>query len=401
VNPVRNKNDYSADSQANRISNGMKKIYLDYAAATPLDTEVKKAMEPYFSDGFYNPSATYLSARRVRQAVSAARADVAQILGAKPAEIVFTAGATEANNLAIQGVAGQFSGQEILISNIEHESVIAPAKHYGARMLKVTKEGLIDHSYLEKALSDKTVLVSVIFVSNELGSVQPLKEVAGLVARMRRQRLEAGNKLPLYLHTDATQAANFFSLSVERLGVDLMSLNGSKIYGPKGSGCLYIKAGVKLQPLLLGGGQETGWRSGTENVPAIIGFAAVLAKAQADRRQESARLKGLRQQFETGLVHLGGIINGGKNRAPHLTSVTFPGIDNERLMIQLDEADIECAVGSACSAADEEPSHVLKAIGLTDEMARGTLRFSLGRFTAEKDIQTTLKALAALLAAQQ
>jgi cysteine desulfurase len=379
----------------------VKKIYLDYAAATPLDHEVKKAMEPYFSDDFYNPSATYLAARDIRLAINRARADVARVLGAKPAEIVFTAGATEANNLAVQGVAKQFPEGEILISSIEHESILAPAKQSDVIIIKVTKNGQLDLSDLEKNLSDKSILISVILVSNELGSIQPLKSVAALVRKVRQNRLETGNKLPIYLHTDATQAANFLDLSVARLGVDLMSLNGGKIYGPKGSGCLYIKAGTKLPPLFFGGGQEMGRRSGTENVAGIIGFAAALLNAQAGRLVESKRLDELRRQFETGLALLGGVINGGKTRAPHLTSVTFRDQDNERLMIQLDEAGIECAVGSACSAANQEPSHVLKAIGLSDNMARSTLRFSLGKLTTEKDIQTTLKTLAKLLPPQQ
>jgi cysteine desulfurase len=379
----------------------MKSIYLDYAAATPLDPDIKTAMEPYLSREFFNPSATYLGARQVRQAVEQSRAKVARSLGARPAEIVFTAGATEANNLALLGVSRQFPDSKLLVSAIDHESVLAPARQLNASRLSVTKSGVINLASLEKNLTEDTVLVSLIFVSNEIGTIQPLKDVAARIQHSRQKRLASGNKLPLYFHTDATQAANFLDLSVSRLGVDLMSLNGGKIYGPKGSGCLYIKAGTKLRPMLMGGGQENGWRSGTENVAGVVGFSAALDKARSARPEQSKRIAGLRQQLEDGLTRLGGRINGGPKRAPHIISVMFPGTDNERLMFQLDEAGIQCAVGSACSAANQEPSHVLKALGLSDDLARASLRFSLGKFTTEKDIKTSLIGLTAALPRQQ
>jgi cysteine desulfurase len=244
------------------------------------------------------------------------------------------------------------------------------------------------------------VLVSVILVNNEIGIIQPLAEVAKIVAEERRRRQSAGNKLPLYLHTDAAQAANYLDLHASRLGVDLMSLNGSKSYGPKQSGLLYIKAGTLIQPLIAGGGQEFNLRSGTENVAAIHGFTKALELAQAARHEESNRLSGLRKNLEEQIKadFPQATINGSPNhRAPHITSVTFDSVDNERLVMQLDERGIMCAVGSACSASSEEPSPVLRAIGLSERQARGTLRLSLGAGIGQPEIDKVVAVLRDLL----
>lgn len=378
----------------------MKPIYLDYASATPLENDVLAAMQTYFTDRFYNPSAAYLAARSVRQDLEAARHTVAIQLGARPSEIIFTAGATEANNLAIQGVMSQYPKGEVLVSAIEHESVLEPARRFACKKIPVDGAGLIILNKLSNLINDKTVLVSVMLVNNELGTIQPLREIHAVLDKIRKQRQANGNKTPLYLHTDAAQAGNFLDLHVSRLGVDLMSVNGGKIYGPKQSGALYIKAGTNLQPLIVGGGQEFGLRSGTENVAAAIGLAKAIETAQQKRPAESRRVLELRQFFEDGLQKQfpASIINGSKkHRAPHLVSVTFPGADNERLMMELDEHGIQCAVGSACSASRDEASHVLSAFGLDDSRARATLRFSLGRLTTKTDIEKTLKILKSLL----
>jgi len=377
----------------------MKKIYMDYAAATPLDKAVIEAMRPFLSDEFYNPSAVYLSAKDVKSRLEAARRSAAGLLGARPAEIIFTAGATEANNLAVQGVGRRFPDAEILISGAEHESVAAPAGLFGAGSIPVDKDGLIILNKLSNLINDKTVLVSVIMVNNELGTIQPLADVARIISEVRRQRQTDGNDLPIYLHSDAAQAANFFDLHVSRLGVDLLSLNGGKIYGPKQSGALYVKAGVELQPLIVGGGQEFGLRSGTENVAGIAGFFTALELAQSVHRDESARLANLRKRFEAQLKvkFKNAVINGGRHRAPHITSITFPGQDNERLMMQLDELGIMCAAGSACSASSDEPSAVLRAIGLSDDLARATLRFSFGHGTTGADMDAAVSALDRIL----
>ncbi|HSW78403.1 MAG TPA: cysteine desulfurase family protein [Candidatus Babeliales bacterium] len=379
------------------------KIYLDYAAATPLDDQVLKAMQPYFSENFYNPSATYLPARQVRQELETARHKVASTIGGRPAEIIFTSGATEANNLAIRGLMPRYPEAEVLVSSIEHESVLEPAKIFKHKEIPVDEAGRIILNKLSNLISDNTVLVSIMLVNNELGTIQPLREVSHLIKNIRKERLANNNRTPIYLHTDAAQAANYASLQASRLGVDVMSINGGKIYGPKQSGVLYIKSGLKLWPQIVGGGQEFGLRSGTENIAADIGFAVALETAQKNHATQAKRTSKLSLKFEEGLKKLPkASINGSKNnRTPHILSVTFDGMDNERLMMKLDEAGILCAVGSACSASRDEPSHVLSAIGLSDDEARSTLRFSLGKFTTESDIEKTLQKLQALTASNR
>lgn len=375
-------------------------IYLDYAAATPLDAGVLAAMQPYFSEQFYNPSASYLAAKAVAADLRAAREKVAQVLGVKPTEIIFTAGGTEANNLAIQGVMARYPNTKVCISAVEHESVREPAAQYNVTELAVGEDGVVDLAGLEKAIDDQTVLVSVMYANNEIGTVQPIKEVAAKIQLIRDQRRAKGNKLPLYLHTDACQAANYLDLHVAKLGVDLMTLNGGKIYGPKQSGVLYARTGVDLAPLIRGGGQERGLRSGTENVAQAVGFAEALQAAQTRRHEEAKRLTVLRDQTLAALLAAfpEAIINGSlKRRLPNNMSVTFPGQDNERLMMALDERGIICAVGSACSASKDEPSHVLRAIGLSDEAARSTLRLTLGRDSTSEGMVTTLSQLQELI----
>lgn len=373
-------------------------IYLDHAAATPVDADVLTAMRPYWQDKFFNPSATYSAALEAKKALSEARAKVAHWFGARPAEIIFTAGGTEANNLAIHGVMRQFPEGTVVVSALEHESVLMPARRYDCREAAVGPDGRLDLDDLRGKIDDKTVLVSIMYANNEIGTIQPIREVAKLISEIRRQRGVRG--MPLYLHTDACQAANYLDLHVARLGVDLMTINGGKIYGPKQSGALFVKAGTRLQPLIDGGGQERGMRSGTENVPAIIGLATALNKAQSTRRQEAQRLHDLQQDFFKRLerdiadVRINGSL---KHRLPNNVHLTIPGQDNERLIIRLDEAGIMAAAGSACSASEEEPSHVLKAIGLSDPEARASLRLTMGRGTTEATIKRCLQVLGKIL----
>ena len=372
----------------------MKTIYLDYAAATPMDAKVTAAMQPYFSQKFHNPSSIYLAGRAANRALEDARGSIAQNLGAKPAEIIFTAGATEANNLAIQGVMKDFPECEVLVSTIEHESVLAPAAIFNYHMVPFDSKGRVDLQKLETMVSDKTVLVSIGLVNNEIGTVQAMPDISKILNKLRKLRGSKGR--PLYLHSDCAQAPNYFDLHVSRLGVDLLTINGGKIYGPKQSGALYIRAGVQLQPLILGGGQESNLRSGTENVAGAAGLATALSLAQKKRSDEAKRMAKLRQQFIAGLEKNipVAIVNGSaKHSAPHIVSVTFPDVDNERLMMELDERGIQVATGSACSASSDEPSHVLSAIGLSDKTAHSTLRFSFGRATSEADIAQTLRIL--------
>lgn len=375
-------------------------IYLDYAAATPLDPSVLEVMMPYLTDEFYNPSASYQSAKRVRGAINESRRFVAHWLGVKPSEIIFTAGGTEANNLAINGVMSKYPGSEIIISSIEHESVREPANQYKCGEAPVDKNGIVELKKLEKLITDKTALISVVYANNEIGTIQPLREIFALIEKVRKTRLEKGNKRPLYLHTDACQAGNYLDLHVARLGVDFMTLNGGKIYGPKQSGALYVRAGLELKPLVRGGGQEQGLRSGTENVASCVGFGRALDIAQSMRVEEAQRVSELRDEFIKMLEKnfAKAKINGSlKKRLPNNISVTFPGVDNERLMMQLDEAGIMCAVGSACSASNDEPSHVLKAIGLSDAQAQSTLRFTLGHQTAQDDLNKVINVLKEVL----
>lgn len=371
-------------------------IYLDHAAATPMDPAVLRAMRPYFSERFYNPSATYLPAQEIHKTLEKSRADVAALLGAKPAEIIFTAGGTEADNIAIHGIMSQYPKGEILVSAIEHEAVLKPAAAYSYKEIPVGPDGLIDVRRLAKLISDRTVLISVMYANNEIGTIEPVREIGRLVTQVKKARQSSRAKLPLFLHTDACQAANYLDLHVSRLGVDLMTLNGGKIYGPKQSGALYVRAGTQPRPFILGGGQEQGIRSGTENVAAIVGFTRALQLAQACRHEEGKRLKGLQQTFFKLLdEHIpSALINGSRGqRLANNLHITIPGQDNERLLIRLEERGVLAATGSACSAAKEEFSHVLKALGQTQKQARASLRLTMGRLTTEKDVEDTIEAL--------
>jgi cysteine desulfurase len=311
--------------------------YFDYAAATPLDQSVLQAMSPYFSTLFYNPSAVYLLAQKVRKDIESARQMVALELGCQPREVVFTAGGTEANNMAVHGIMRRFSGAKLLISSIEHDSVRLPAAQYNAKHLPVSADGIIDINNIESYVDDTTVLVSIMLVNNEVGTIQPIKKASLIIKRICDERRKKGNKTPLYLHTDACQAPNYLQVLVNSLGVDLLTLNGGKIYGPKQSGVLFVRNGIELDSLLQGGGQEKGSRSGTENVPAIIGFSTALEIAANKRDVEQRRVKELQKNFIDALqknfpsVVVNGTI---ENRIANNIHISFPGIDNETLMMR-------------------------------------------------------------------
>lgn len=374
-------------------------MYFDYAAATPLHREVFEAMQPFFIDQFYNPSALYLAAVEVRKAVEQARSDVAQCLGARPSEIIFTAGGTEANNLAITGVMQRYPQANMVVSSIEHDSVLETARQYTVKTADVETDGSINIEQFKTCVDDSTVLVSVGWVNNEIGTIQSLSNIYEMIANIRKKRQKENNSLPLFFHTDACQAGNYLSLQVSKLGVDLMTVNGGKVYGPKQSGALYVKAGIELQPLVYGGGQERGVRSGTENVSNIVGFAKALSIAQHDKNKASSDMKKLQDYFFSTLEKKlpTTTVNGSlKQRIVNNVHLTFSGADNERLMMKLDEQGIMCAVGSACSASKDEPSHVLNAIGLSNEDSRASLRFSMGQYTQKSDIDTLVTALASL-----
>lgn len=374
-------------------------IYLDHAAATPVDAAVLAAMQPYYQVQFFNPSATYRAARNVHNDLEVARGRVAHWLGARANEIVFTAGGSEANNLAIHGVMRQYPEANIVVSAIEHESVLEPAARYTHKLAPVHADGRVDGDQLKTLVDDRTVLVSIMYANNEVGTVQAIKEITQTIQEIKTARRKNGNNLPLYFHTDACQAANYLDLQVARLGVDLMTLNGGKIYGPKQSGALYVKAGITLIPLIDGGGQERGLRSGTENVVNAVGLAAALDMVQTDRHTEGERLLALQTDFvkklEQAIPSI--VVNGSqKYRLPNNVHVTLPNADNERILFALDEQGILAAAGSACSASDEEPSHVLKAMGISDQDAQASLRFTMGRNTTQDMVDRTVAALQAI-----
>jgi cysteine desulfurase len=376
-----------------------KMIYLDHAAATPMDQSVQTAMQPYFSERFYNPSATYLRAKAVKKDLEAARSRTAHWFGARPSEVIFTAGATEANNLVINGVMQQFPQANIVVSAIEHESVLAPAHQYDCREVPVTKQGLVEVNTLKQTINDQTALVSIMYANNEVGTVQPIRQIGQLLEEIRKDRRARGIELPIYLHTDAAQAANYLDIHASRLDADFISINGGKIYGPKQSGALFVSAKARLQPQILGGGQERGLRSGTENVAGALGLAAALDLVQKDRHNEVARLQRLQNRAleEIAAKIPTAELNGSKSqRLPNNIHITIPGQDNERLLMALDEADVMCAAGSACSASNEEPSHVLRAMGRSDAEAQASLRMTMGRHTTEEDVIAAIRTLADL-----
>jgi cysteine desulfurase len=375
-------------------------IYLDHAAATPMTPEVLAAMQPFFSEQFYNPSANYMAAQKVRRSLEAARSDVAAILGARASEIIFTAGGTESDNLAIAGIMQQSPTGNVVVSGIEHDAVLEPAAQFDRRVAGVNKQGMIDLEDLKTKIDNNTVLVSVMYANNEVGTVQPIRKIARMVNEIRDARRHAGNATPIYLHTDACQAANYLDLHVARLSVDLMTLNGGKIYGPKQSGILYVSSRVNLKPIIRGGGQERNLRSGTENVAAAVGFARALQLVQTTRHEEGMRLGELQTEaFKLISERLPEVVVNGsmKLRLPNNIHLTIPGQDNERLLVELDERDILAAAGSACSASDEEPSHVLRAMGLTDIDAQASLRFTMGHATTKADIAKLVDTLAELV----
>lgn len=371
-------------------------VYLDYAAATPLNSDVLASMKPFFETQFYNPSASYGPAQAVSKALDSARADVASVIGAKPSEIIFTAGGTEANNMTIYGVMNQHSGTNILVSALEHDSVRVPTQNYKHQVASVDSAGLVDVTQLVKMINNQTVLVSIMYANNEVGTIQPIKRIAAQLEQIKRQRITTGNTTPLYFHVDAAQAGNYLDMHVHRLGVDLMTINGGKLYGPKQSGVLFVKSGIVLKPLITGGGQERNLRSGTENVPGAIGFAKALQISAGMKQDESQRMHLLQKSFldelQTAFPNV--IINGSlKHRLPNNIHFTLPGCDNERVLMALDMQDIYAAAGSACSASHDEPSHVLKAMGLEESAIRSSLRISMGRQTTDADISQTIAAL--------
>lgn len=379
----------------------MKTVYLDYAAATPLDSRVLKRMEPFWAEQFYNPSANYQPARNVRAAIESAKSEIAHILGVKSSEIIVTSGGTEANNLAIRGVMEANPGAKMLVSAIEHDSVKQPAKLYETKTIGVDKAGIVSLEDLRSKLDETVVLVSVMHANNEIGTVQPLRKIAQILEEERTRRKQKGIMLPLYLHSDACQTVNYLDVHAHTLGVDLLTINGGKIYGPKQSGCLFVGPRVVLQPQILGGGQQRNLRSGTQNPAQVVGLAEALKITTVLRDTENKRLQELRdylfENLEKKLPET--TVNGSKkHRLPNNVNISIPGVRNERLLIQLEDNGILAAAGSACKAASGEASPVLQALGLSAEEVDSSIRVTLGRQTTKSDVDTFLASLLKLLA---
>jgi len=356
---------------------------MDYAATTPVDPRVFEAMRPFFSEKFGNPSSIHSWGEQASEAIEQAREYVASVISASPDEIFFTSGGTESNNWAIKGVLNANKNKKhIIISKIEHPSVFGLARWlakagYKVDYIDVDKYGFVNLTQLEKAIRPETALVSIMAANNEIGTIEPIKEIGELC-----------DDKGVIFHTDAVQAYGKIKINLKKLNIDLLSVSSHKIYGPKGVGALFIRDGVKIDPLLLGGGQEKGLRSGTENVPGIVvfGFAAKLIREMFE--EEKAKLTQLRNELIKNILKIKGAhLNGHPTkRLPNNANFWFEGVEGESIVLMLDQEGIAASTGSACAAKKLQPSRILLALGLTPTQAHGSLRLTIGRFTTQKDI---------------
>lgn len=370
-------------------------IYLDYNATTPVDREVLDAMLPYFSGSFGNASSIHSAGQRGRAAVDAARESVATLLGAKPSEIVFTCGGTEADNLALFGTVTHCvqPRKHMVTTAIEHHAVLNCAEALEKQGVDVTyvpagRQGIVDPEEIREAIRPETVLISAMLANNETGTIQPIEEIGRIAAEE-----------DIYFHCDAVQAAGKLPLDVNRLGVDLLSISAHKIYGPKGAGALYVRTGTELEPIFHGGHHERDRRPGTENVPGIVGLGKAADLAIKNLTSDAARMAALRDKFESALLSLPGVhMNGDPHhRVANTCNLSFDAAGGEALVIALDLQGISCSTGAACSSGAVAPSHVLTAIGLSPERARSSLRFSLGRPTTPEQIDRAIEIIPAVV----
>ena len=370
----------------------MRKVYLDYAGTTPTDPEVIKAMQPYFFDKFGNASSIHTFGQEARKAVEDSRQTIADFIGAKPEEIVFTCGGTESDNFAIFGVAEvlQKKGNHIISSNIEHHAIVEPCKvlenkGFKVNYIKVDKDGLLDPEDVKKAITDKTILISIMHANNEIGTIQPIADI-GKIAQ----------ELGITFHSDTVQTVGHIPVNVDKLGVDLLSLSAHKFYGPKGVGAIYIRKGTKISRFLYGGDQERGRRASTHNSPGIVGLARAIELCKEKMDEEMKFQTRMRDKLidqipkKISEVHLNGHP---KIRLPNNVNFSVKYIEGESLLLNLDMLGIAASTGSACTSSSLEPSHVLLAIGLTHELAHGSLRLTLGRWNTEEDIDYILEVL--------
>lgn len=358
----------------------MRQVYLDYAAATPLKPKVLAAMKPYLTELFYNPSAPYLPAVEVRRSYEQAKSTIAQAIGAKADQLIMTAGATESINLAFSQT------KNVIISGVEHAAVVATAQSKSnCEVLPVNKFGLVEVNRLTQLIHPETDLVSVSLVSSDLGTIQPLREISEIIKQIRLERSLEGNQTPLWLHCDASQALSYLEVNVARLGVDMLTLSAAKIGGPKQVGALWVRPTVQLSPVIYGGGQELGLRSGTENVAGVIGFAKAIELITRGRAKEVAKR---RDQLAKILLQLPGvkIIGHSKKRLPNYLVVSFGDIEADRLIYRLEKRGIYVSTGSACAANRGTGSLALKSIGLSETQQLASLRLTLGEQTTADDI---------------
>jgi cysteine desulfurase len=377
-------------------------IYLDHAGTTPMDPLVLEAMLPYFSQLYGNPSSVHTVGQEARHALDTARERVANVMHCRTNEVVFTSGGTEADNAAIHGAATalQETGNHIITSSVEHHAVLHPCQYlenmgFEVTYLPVDAHGMLSPEAVYNAITDRTTLVTVMLGNNEIGSINPISEISAAVKR-RADELER----TIVVHTDAVQAAGFLDLNVRTLGVDMLTLSGHKFYGPKGSGVLFVRRGTPFLPLILGGGQERERRSGTENIAAIVGLSVALELADSARAENSAHCTVLRDLIiERVLAEIPGTrLNGHPTkRLPNNVNFSFEGVEGEPILLGLDLSGIAASSGSACSSGSLEPSHVLLALGQTAELARGSLRITLGNENTEEEVDYLLKVLVDLV----
>ena len=360
-------------------------IYLDHAAATPLDERVLDAMTPYFSEKFFNPSSPYLPAVVVRREYENAKSVIAGCIGAKSDELVMTAGATESINLMFHSISGH-----VVTTAVEHAAVLEAAARHDHTIVEVDHTGTVSLDALRHAITDETTLVSVGLANNEIGTIQKIRDIAEIIKDIRHQRRDRASQTPLYLHSDASQGLGLIDIHVARLGVDALTLNAAKVYGPKQIGLLWVSRDVRLTPILFGGGQERGLRSGTENVAGVVGFARAIELASQHRKSENERLTKLRDILEHRLVEAfpAAVVSGNpKRRLPSHLHMSFPSIDGERIVFALESKGLYVATGSACAANKGTRSHVLTAIGLESTIADGSIRMTLGRLSDDSTIE--------------
>jgi len=381
----------TASSSARLARSGATRVYLDYAAFSPVDPRVVALMRPFLEGGVGNPSAPHSLGLEARASLDGARAKVARLIGATPAGVVFTASATEANNLAIRGLAERASGRHVVTSAIEHISVLNACRYLAKRgwdiaYVPVDGEGRLDPDAIARAMRDDTALVSIMAANGEIGTVEPLREI-GRAARARG----------VAFHVDAVGAAGRVPLSVDELGIDLVTLSSNDLYGPPGAGALWIRAEVKLGPVVVGGGQESGYRAGTENLPAIVGMGVAADLARAEGGAENTRLSALRDRLFEGVLERvpRARITGarGPARLPHHASIVMGGVKADGVLLELDLRGVAASSGSACNMASGEPSHVLRAIGCARDELEGSLCFTLGRWTTPAEVEAVVEAL--------